>query len=128
VTAPQASPLGVARIIWLALLAAVVAYVVVLAALAGRGGPAVDVAPAVRTALQGLALAHVVAVIVLRGRLVPLGAAPPTALGAWVVCWALAEAIALFGLVLGMLERSLADAPPFLLTSAALLLWLRPRA
>jgi hypothetical protein len=46
----------------------------------------------------------------------------------YVVCWALSEAVALYGLVLGFLARSLDEAQPFFIVGAALLLWQRPRA
>jgi hypothetical protein len=129
-TAPRTSPLQVARVIWMALLVGVVGYFAALVAIAGAGGAAVDVPPALRTTLQALAAAQTAAVVVLRGRLAPLGAepSPSPALTTYIICWALAEAVALYGMVLGLLERSLADGPPFFLASAALLLWLRPRA
>jgi hypothetical protein len=53
--------------------------------------------------------------------------APAEVFGSYVVCWALSESVGLFGLVLGIVGRSVAEAQPFLVVAAALLIWQRPR-
>lgn len=129
--------MATARIIWIAMLLAVGAYVVVLAALLGSNAtPAVatDVAT-LRRVLMLMTVGLVAAVFWLRRRLplAPLGAGRPTpdvqsVTTTYVVCWALSEAVALIGLVLGLLAQSVGEAYGFFVVAAALLVWQRPRA
>ena len=129
--------MATARIIWIALLVAVGAYVLVLAALLGsHTTPAVaaDVAT-LRRVLMLLTVGFVAAVFWLRRRL-PLAAdgserpAPDaqSVMTTYIVCWVLSEAIALLGLVLGLLAQSIGEAYGFFVVAAALLVWQRPRA
>ena len=53
---------------------------------------------------------------------------PGRALTVHVVCWALAESIAIYGLVLGLIGRGSTLSPVFFAWGAGLLLLLRPRA
>ena len=129
--------MATARIIWIALLVTVGAYLLVLAALLGsRAAPAVaaDVAT-LRRVLMLLTVGLVAAVFWLRRRL-PLAAfgaerpAPDAqfVMTTYIVCWALSEAIALLGLVLGLLAQSIGEAYGFFVVAAGLLVWQRPRA
>ena len=123
----DASPPPAARIVWLGLVVAVAAYFVVLLVVAAReGSPVIDTRILGRV-LLGIATMQALAIVVLRRRwLVPVpadGAAIP-----YVLCWALAEAIAVYGLVLGVLAHDVSPARPFFVASVGLLLWLRPRA
>jgi hypothetical protein len=124
------------RLIWIAMLVAVGAYVLVLAALIGSDAapaPIADV-PTLRRLLMLVTIPLVAVVFWLRRRL-PLadyGAKRPTPTvqtvsAMYVVCWALSESIALFGLVLGLLSHNLGEAYPFFVVAIALLLWQRPR-
>jgi len=129
------NPVRILRLIWLAFLIAVPTYAVVLAVLVGQPGapPMADV-NTLRNVFIVLTVGAIVAVYVLRAR-VSLGERDPARINAdpqavsttYIMCWAMSETAALFGLILGMLSRSLAEAQPFLLVSAALLLWQRPR-
>jgi len=123
-------PFEVARIVWLAMLVAVGLYAVVLAVLLGQDGTPGDVT-ALRRVFMGLAFGDFVVIYALRQRL-PLDARPAgdaqAVLTTYIMCWALSEAVALFGLVLGILGRSFDEAAPFFIVAAALLLWQRPRA
>ena len=128
------SPFQTARILWLAMLVAVGLYAVVLAVLIAQSGTPIDVTAMCRIFMV-LVLGDVVVIYVLRQRL-PLaalgtarpGVDAPAVLTTYVTCWALSEAVALFGLVLGFLGRSFDEAGPFFIVAAALLLWQRPRA
>jgi hypothetical protein len=126
-----------ARIIWLGMLLAVGAYLLVLVALLGSDAapaPIADVAT-LRRALMFVTVTVVVVLFWLRRRL-PLAAFGPDrptpsaqdVSTTYIVCWALSESVALLGLVLGLLSRSIGEAYPFFIVATALLVWQRPRA
>jgi F0F1-type ATP synthase membrane subunit c/vacuolar-type H+-ATPase subunit K len=121
--------LRTAQLVWAALLVALAGYLAALAALVRTPATATtpDVA-ALRMMLYALAVPCVGAIFFFRRQL--LDAARPRhrpVLTTYVLCWALAESVALYGLVLGILARSFGDAGPFFVLAGALLLWLRPR-
>jgi len=116
------NPTRTARTIWLGMLAAVAVYLVVLIAVVGRGGAGGMQVEVLRWVLGALALLQAVGIVVLRARPAGAGALPVA-----IVCWALAESIGAYGLVLGILARDVGEGRPFLVVAAALLLWLRPR-
>jgi len=123
----DASPLPAARIIWLGLVVAVAAYFVVLLVVAAREGSPVIDTRILGWVLLGIATMQALAIVVLRRRsLAPDSAADATT--QHVLCWTLAEAIAVYGLVLGVLAHDVSPARPFFVASVGLLLWLRPRA
>jgi hypothetical protein len=128
-------PLLTARIVWGALLGAIGLYFVLLGSLVGQpgGAPAVDV-ESMRPIFMGLAVLAFGGILFFR-RVLPTverdpargTPADPRNFTAYVVGWALAESIALYGLTLGMLARRVDEALPFFAVGAALLLWQRPR-
>jgi hypothetical protein len=129
--------MATARLIWIAMLVAVGAYVVVLASLLGSNAtPAVAIDVAVLRRVLMLATVGIVAAVFWLRRRLPLaafGAERPTpdaqtVTTTYVVCWALSEAVALLGLVLGLLAQSIGEAYGFFVVAAALLVWQRPRA
>jgi Na+-driven multidrug efflux pump len=132
VTSTAADRALVARVVWAALLVAVVMYYVVLTQVlrAAPGDADVPLASQLRTMLLGLAAVQTVAVWIAWSRL----ATPPEDKGGGVqraftvhiVCWALAEAIALYGLVLGLVARRVE--PLFFVWGFVMLVLLRPRA
>lgn len=132
---PADGSLQTARIIWGAMLAALVSYLVVLVLLLGQPGAAPPPGPGSMREIFAVLATVTVAVILYFKRNLPSPDADPARqapsmppLTASIACWALAESVALYGLVLGFLLHSLAEASPFFVASAALLLWLRPRA
>ena len=126
------APWRTARVVWTALVVSHPLYLVVLAGVVGTPAPAT---PSGRRYLfMLLALGNIGGVWVLRQRL-PLVEPPPSAvsdprtvLGIYVACWALSEAVALYGLVVGLVARSFGEAQPFFIVGTGLLLWQRPRA
>jgi hypothetical protein len=129
--------MATARLIWIAMLAAVGAYLLVLAALIGSDAapaPVADVAT-LRRALMLLTMALVAVPFWLRRRL-PLRNYGPdrprpsaqTVSVTYVLCWALSDSIASLGLVLGLLSHDIGEAYPFFVLAIALLVWQRPRA
>ncbi len=131
----ESPTIGRARLVWGALVVSLVLYVVVLVLLLGQPGTAaVTDAATMRYLFMGLTVANVAVIFIFRRNLPPSDAGPgrpapdPQAVfTTYVVCWALSEAVALYGLVLGLLTRSLDQAQPFFIVGAALLLWQRPR-
>ena len=131
-----ANPLATARIIWGALLTAVVIYYGVLGVLlstSGRQGTP-EMVSTLRPVLVVLAVAQTLVIWFVWRRTGPTERVrypttpdAPQVLGSYVICWALGEAIALYGFVLGLLGRDEPGAVPFFLWAAALLLLLRPR-
>jgi F0F1-type ATP synthase membrane subunit c/vacuolar-type H+-ATPase subunit K len=129
--------MATARIVWIALLVAVGMYVLVLAALLGPHAtlPVAGDVATLRRVLMLLTVGPVAALLWLRRRL-PLaayGTERPTpdaqsVMTTYVVCWALSEAIALLGLVLGLLAQTIGEAYGFFIVGAALLVWQRPSA
>lgn len=126
-----------ARIIWAALLASVAMYLAVLAVLIAEPSAVpvnVDVG-LLRSAFWAICVVVLGVILFFRRALPSLDADParatsPTADAAftiYVMCWALADSIALFGLTLGFLSRRLEEALPFLVVAVALLVWQRPR-
>ena len=129
-------PLTTARIIWGALLSAVALYYgaleVLLSTSDGRHGALM--VSTLQPILVVVAVIQTVTIWVVWRRIGPTDrvrypATPnsPQVLGSYVVCWALGEAIGLYGFVLGVLGRNGAAAVPFFLLAGALLLMLRPR-
>jgi hypothetical protein len=123
------SPLQTARILWWAMLAALAMYFVVLVG-QRPGVPLTDVTT-LHTVFAVLVVPTVGVILFFRRQLpsperTPEPALPP--LTTYTICWSLSEAIALYGLVLGFLSRSLDIAEPFFILGAGLLLWQRPRA
>jgi hypothetical protein len=115
-------------ILWSALFVAVGLYLVTLVVIVPGGTPESPFA-GVRNALLAVAALETLAVWHLHGRWFRSPGAP-TALSVpsrYVVCWALAEAIALQAFVVGFLARDVSSAVPFFVWSAALLVALRPR-
>jgi hypothetical protein len=122
--------LRTAQLVWAALLAALAGYLVTLALLLRTPATATtpDVA-ALRMMLYALVVPCVGLIFFFRRQL--LDVARPRhrpALATYVLCWALAESVALYGLVLGILARGFGEAEPFFIVAGGLLLWLRPRA
>jgi hypothetical protein len=122
-----------ARLIWLGLLVATGFYLLVLVVVLGAEPAAPADVPTLRRVLMVLSLAAIAGIYVLRRRL-PLEAlasrpspSPQAVFSTYVVCWALSEAVGLFGLVVGFVGRSVVEAQPFFMVAAALLLWQRPR-
>ncbi|MFN8543266.1 MAG: hypothetical protein U0807_03560 [Candidatus Binatia bacterium] len=126
-----------ARLVWSGLLATAVLYLVLLYALVPGTGP-LDMPPAlVHLGPIFLALATVQTLVVallqyrhLAGR----GWSAPDMVDSrrlfvlYVTCWVLAESIATYGLVLGLVGRSRHGAIGFFVWAISLLLTLRPRA
>src|SRR5262249_22929472 len=113
-TRAPASPLLVARLVWAALLGALGLYCIVLVLLLrGPGSPNLALAGPLRTVLLVLAAGQTLATWCVWGRSVaPSGGRaaaargdPQRAIAIHVVCWALCEAIALYGLVIGLVAR-----------------------
>lgn len=127
-------PRVVARIIWYAMLAAVAIYALLVGIVGGRVAGDPGVSAIIRQVFMGLAAAQTLAVWFIHRRfLAPAlerspgatgGADPQRAFSLLVVCWALAESIALFGLILGMLGRR---ELLFFVWAVAVLVALRPR-
>src|SRR5262245_5468421 len=100
-------PLQVARTIWTAMLAAVVMYVVVLAIQPPRGARPSDVA-ALRPIFALLSIATVGTIFFFRRQLpssaaLTRSASSASPLTTYVICWALSESVALYGLMTGLL-------------------------
>ena len=140
-SAARSNPLFVARVVWAVLLAAVAVHYGVLLVLVRGGQPT---SSSVLTSLL-LPLLLVIAALqsaivwFVRRRFLAVAVEPvsipgeqrtdPTRIfSLHVVCWGLAEAIAVFGLVLGILARDLDTPAVFFVWSAGMLLALRPRA
>ena len=129
------APWRTARVVWAALVVSLALYLVVLASVVGTPAPGEPAPPSgLRHLFMLLALGNIGGVWVLRQRL-PLVEPPPSAvsdprtvLGIYVACWALSEAVALYGLVVGVVARSFGEAQPFFIVGTGLLLWQRPRA
>jgi len=138
---PLGGSFGVARVVWLTMVASVGVYFVLLAVLVGAGGAVAqpELVMVLRRVFLIVAGLESFAIWVIHRRL--LGPAvmrvpgttesplePGRALGVHLVCWALGESIAIYGLVLGLLGHELGAAAPFFVWGAALLVFLRPRA
>jgi hypothetical protein len=122
-----------ARLTWFAMLVATGVYFMALTVIVGSAPQAAPDVTTLRYVLMAAAGVDIGAIYVFRRRL-PLDAlagkpvpAPAEVFGSYVVCWALSESVGLFGLVLGIVGRSVAEAQPFLVVAAALLIWQRPR-
>ena len=132
-TRAPGSPLLVARLVWASLLVAAALYCVVLVLLlrSGAGSPSPTLGDPLRTILLVLAAAQTLAVWFVWRRFVGSSGGraavdPQRAIAMHVVCWALCEAIALYGLVIGLIARSVE--PVFFVWGLVALLLLRPRA
>ena len=132
-TRAPGSPLLVARLVWASLLVAPALYSVVLVLLlrSGPGIPSPALADPLRTILLVLAAGQTLAVWFVWRRFVALsggraGVDPQRAIAMHVVCWALCEAIALYGLVIGVMAHRLE--PVFFVWGLVALLLLHPRA
>ena len=132
-TRAPGSPLLVARLVWASLLVAAALYCVVLVLLlrSGAGSPNPTLGDPLRTILLVLAAAQTLAVWFVWNRFVgPSGGRtavdPQRVIAMHVVCWALCEAIALYGLVIGLIAHRLE--PVFFVWSLVALLLLYPRA
>ena len=122
-----------ARLVWASLLVAPALYCVVLVLLlrSGPGIPSPALADPLRTILLVLAAGQTLAAWFVWNRFVgPSGGRtavdPQRVIAMHVVCWALCEAIALYGLVIGLVARSVE--PVFFVWGLIALLLLRPRA
>src|SRR5213083_3770727 len=135
-TRAPGSPLLVARLVWASLLVAPALYSVVLVLLlrSGTGIPSPALADPLRTILLVLAAGQTLAVwFVWRRFVTPSGARAPAdrvdpqrAITMHVVCWTLCEAIALYGLVIGIIAHRLE--PLFFVWGLVALLLLHPRS
>src|SRR5437867_12657191 len=132
-TRAPGSPLLVARLVWASLLGGLAFYCVVLSLLlrSGSGSPNPALADPLRTLLLVLAAGQTLAVWFVWRRFVALsggraGVDPQRAIAMHVVCWALCEAIALYGLVIGVIAHRLE--PVFFVWGLVALLLLHPRA
>ena len=132
-TRAPGSPLLVARLVWASLLVAAALYCVVLVLLlrSGAGSPSPTLGDPLRTILLVLAAAQTLAVWFVWNRFVgPSGGRtavdPQRVIAMHVVCWALCEAIALYGLVIGLIAHRLE--PVFFVWGFVALLLLHPRA
>lgn len=136
-----AGPHQVARVVWLAMLASVAIYFVLLSVLTPTGSPgaAPEMIRLLRKAFVMVAAGQTFAIWVIRRRLLaptlavapagtPRELEPGRALGVHIVCWALAESIAIYGLVLGLIGRGSSLSTVFFAWGAGLLLLLRPRS
>ena len=125
-----------ARLVWASLLVAPALYgvVLVLVLRSGSGSPNPALADPLRTILLVLAAGQTLAVwFVWRRFVTPSGARAPAdrvdpqrAITMHVICWTLCEAIALYGLVIGVMAHRLE--PVFFVWGLVALLLLRPRA
>ena len=125
-----------ARLVWASLLGGLAFYCVVLSLLlrSGSGSPNPALADPLRTILLVLAVGQTLAVWFVWNRVVaPSGARDPAnrvdpqrAITMHVVCWTLCEAIALYGLVIGIIAHRLE--PVFFVWGFVALLLLHPRA
>ena len=122
-----------ARLVWVSLLVAPALYCVVLVLVlrSGAGSPSPTLGDPLRTILLVLAAAQTLAVWFVWNRFVgPSGGRtavdPQRVIAMHVVCWALCEAIALYGLVIGLIAHRLE--PVFFVWSLVALLLLYPRA
>ena len=125
-----------ARLVWGSLLAAPAFYWLVLVLLlrSGTGSPTPALADPLRTVLLVVAAGQTLAVWFVWNRFVaPSGARDPAArvdpqraFTMHVICWTLCEAIALYGLVIGLVARRLE--PLFFVWGLVALLLLRPRS
>src|SRR5213080_246807 len=131
-TRATGSPLLVARLVWASLLVAPGLYCVVLVLLlrSGAGSPSPALGDPLRTILLVLAAAQTLAVWIVWSRFVGSSGGraldPQRAIAMHVVCWALCEAIALYGLVIGLIARRVE--PVFFVWGLVALLLLHPRA
>ena len=132
-TRAPGSPLLVARLVWASLLVAAALYCVVLVLLlrSGAGSPSPTLGDPLRTILLVLAAGQTLAAWFVWNRFVgPSGGRtavdPQRAIAMHVVCWALCEAIALYGLVIGLIAHRLE--PVFFVWTLVALLLLHPRA
>jgi len=123
----------VARLVWASLLggAGVLLCRFSLLLRSGPGSPNPALADPLRTILLVLAAGQTLAVWFVWRRFVALsggraGVDPQRAIAMHVVCWALCEAIALYGLVIGVIAHRLE--PVFFVWGLVALLLLRPRA
>jgi len=128
--------LKVLRIFQFALLASILLYILVAAAIGTPGGK--TPAPVILIALTFFAVVNVVVILVMRRVLVrkaedTLRANPEdaTALMRWrsgyILTYAIAEAIALFGLVVHFLGFSLLQSAPFFLAGFVVIVFFGPR-
>jgi hypothetical protein len=130
----MASTRRTALIVWSAMLGAVGWYLGMLVFLLAQpaAAPAGDAA-SLRPIFFAFAVAAVGGIVFFRRRLPSADVDPtraatpdPTNFTTYVICWALAESVALHGLTLGLLARRLEEALPFFASGAILLVWLRP--
>jgi hypothetical protein len=117
-----------ARLVWGSLLVGVVLYYALLVQLvpASEGGPG-RLLPTVEATFLAVAAALTLVVWALHPRSLDASADPRAALVRYVLCWALGESIAVFGLVSGFVARDAAAGTGLMLWSLALLVLLRPR-
>ena len=119
-----------ARIVWTLLLASLVAlYVVVRLQLAEGGTPTVSNGTSQRNTFLALSAGVIVAIVLADRGMIPVqprrGAS--VAFVRHVMCWALAESIGLYGVILAFQTREIDEAHLFMLVAGGLLFWLRPR-
>lgn len=107
------------RVIWGAMLGATVAYAPIAGLLAGQGARSLVPAAWVAAGAAG------VLSFALPGRVFPAGA-PRADFARCLLSWALAEAVALIGVILALLGGSWAESAPFFGVALGLLVWHRP--
>jgi hypothetical protein len=118
------------RIVWTVLLVALgVYYAVIRFALARPGVAVLTDASLQRNVFLALSAAMVAMIFLFDRGTLPLQSAQwgSIAFTRHLVCWALAESIGLYGVVLAFQTRRPDETRVFLLAAAALLVWLRPR-
>ena len=118
------------RIVWTLLLAALAAYYVVIrVVLAQPGTPLLTDAASMRNVFFLLSAAVVGVIVLFQRGVLPIQAREGLSVAylRHVLCWALAESIGLYGMVLAFQTRQADDAHVFLVVAAALLVWLRPQ-
>jgi len=119
-----ADPYRAATIIWRALLVGVVASGIVIPLLRPTISPLdPTLGPLLGRIILAAAAAQTLVLYVVRQRVLET----PAALGGWIVCWALAEGVAMWGLLVATVAGSPLPAPIFVVWGAALLLAHRPQ-
>lgn len=118
------------QIVWAALAVALASYYVVIRlVLAQPGTPTLTDATQQRNVFFALSAAMIVLIVVFDRGIIPMQprGGNSAAFTRNLCCWALAESIGLYGMILAFQTRRAGEAHVFLLVAAAVLFWLRPR-